>query len=57
MTALVVLETVGPEEYAEVSENAAGQEGSSIYLKAGGKDQNQRTSLRDDAEVRQRCWK
>ena len=37
MTALVVLETVGPEEYTEVSENAAGQEGSSIYLKAGEK--------------------
>ena len=33
MTALIALETMDPEEYTTVSENAVRQEGSSIYLK------------------------
>ena len=37
MTALLVLETTDPDESVEVSQNAASQEGSSIYLKAGEK--------------------
>ena len=32
-TALIALETMDPEEYTTVSENAVRQEGSSIYLK------------------------